>query len=145
MLVLQGYGIRVDLTGQTQIKNGVTFSRFETVPDAPVSSFDLNLPTGPHSILGANGSLCQSAKTVTTSRRVTLRVKGHSRKVTVKAKRTVATPLQMPTTITAQNGAVINQSTKIAVAGCKTAKAAKAGKAAAGKAAKKSARQRTAG
>ena len=125
VLVLQGEGIRLDVTGHTQIKNGVTFSRFQTVPDAPVSSFDLNLPQGSHAVLATNASLCANTKTVTTHRRVTRRVKGHARKVTVKVKRTVASPLLMPTTMTAQNGAVIHQTTKIAVTGCPSAKAAK--------------------
>jgi hypothetical protein len=38
--------------------------------------------------------------------------------VKVKAKKAVAAPLLMPTTITAQNGAIIHQTTKIAVTGC---------------------------
>lgn len=43
--------------------------------------------------------------------------------VTVKAKKAVAAPLLMPTTITAQNGAVMHQDTKIAVTGCAAVKA----------------------
>jgi hypothetical protein len=93
VLVLQGEGIVLHITGHTDIKNGITTSTFDTVPDAPISSFVLKLPTGPHSALAAvppasaKGSLC-------------------------------ATKLTMPTTITAQNGMVIKQATKIAVTGC---------------------------
>ncbi len=54
----RGSPIRIDLTGHTEITKGVTYSRFETVPDAPISSFELRLPQGPHSVLGSFGSLC---------------------------------------------------------------------------------------
>lgn len=59
IMVLQGYGVTIDLVGDTDIKNGVTSSTFETVPDAPVGSFELNLPEGAYSALAANGDLCQ--------------------------------------------------------------------------------------
>ena len=90
--VLQGEGIRLILDGQTKIAGGVTTSSFDSVPDAPIESFEAVLPEGPHSALGAylaSGSydLC-------------------------------GTSLQMPTTITGQNGAVIAKSTMIAIDGC---------------------------
>jgi uncharacterized repeat protein (TIGR01451 family) len=128
VVLLQGEGVQIDLTGHTQIKKGITYSHFETVPDAPVSSFDLTLPQGPHGVLTTDipgRNLCTTTKTVLVTKRVTRRVNGHNRKVTVKAKKAVAAPLLMPTTITAQNGAVIHQNTKIAVTGCAKAKAVK--------------------
>jgi hypothetical protein len=97
VVVLQGQGadqgVRLDLVGNTNIKKSITTSAFNTVPDAPISSFELKLPQGPYSALGANlpasahGALC-------------------------------ATKLTMPTTLTGQNGAQFQQSTRIAVAGC---------------------------
>jgi uncharacterized repeat protein (TIGR01451 family) len=97
VVVLQGEGVRVDLTGETLIKKGITSSTFKTVPDVPVSSFELYLPEGKYSILGAN--LPASAK---------YSLCGQT--------------LAMPTAITGQNGAVLKQSTKIAVTGCPKAK-----------------------
>jgi hypothetical protein len=58
VIVLQAEGVRIDLTGQTFIKKGITSSNFATVPDAPVSFFELYLPEGPHSALGATANLC---------------------------------------------------------------------------------------
>jgi hypothetical protein len=86
-LVLEDDGVRVILTGNTNIKKGITSSTFASVPDVPVSSFALNLPVGPHSALAANGNLC-------------------------------AGRLAMPTTIVAQNGKQVKQSTTISVRGC---------------------------
>jgi hypothetical protein len=88
VVVLQGYGVTIDLVGSTFIsKAGITSSTFKTVPDQPIGSFELTLPQGKYSALAANGNLC-------------------------KAK------LTMPTEFVAQNGAKIDESTKIAVTGC---------------------------
>jgi hypothetical protein len=102
-IVLQGENVTLVLVGNTQIKNGITSSTFKTVPDAPVSSFELKLPTGPFSILGAN---------VPQSKKYNL----------------CGQTLPMPTMITAQNGAVIKQTTKIAITGCAKSKKAKSKK-----------------
>ncbi len=91
--ILQAEGVTVDLVGSINIKKGITSSDFGTVPDAPISSFQLTLPEGPHSGLtavlpaSAKGSLC-------------------------------GTSLTMPFTITGQNGAQVKQNEKIAVTGC---------------------------
>ena len=97
-IVLQGEGITLVLDGQTDIKKGITSSMFRSVPDAPISSFELKLPTGPYSVLGTD--LPASAK---------YSLCGQT--------------LAMPTEITGQNGAVVKQTTKIALAGCAKAKA----------------------
>lgn len=57
-VVLKGSGVTVILVGNTHIKGGITHTKFLTLPDVPVKSFKLTLPVGPHSALGANGSLC---------------------------------------------------------------------------------------
>jgi hypothetical protein len=89
IVVLQGYGVTIDLVGTTFIsKAGITSSTFKTVPDQPIGSFELTLPEGKFSALAANGNLCKSK-------------------------------LAMPTAFVAQNGAVIKQSTPIGVTGCK--------------------------
>ena len=86
-IVLQGEGVMLILDGHTQITKGVTYSRFESVPDAPFTSFDFNAPEGPYSIFGANGNLCE-------------------------------TEVRMPTTLVAQNGAVLTKSTLVEPEGC---------------------------
>ena len=90
VIVLQGDNVTIELHGETAIsKKGILTSTFNAVPDAPFSSFQLTLPEGPYSALTANGAnLC---------------TKHH---------------LTIPTTLTAQNGALINQQTPIAVTGC---------------------------
>ena len=97
-IVLQGEGITLILDGNTSIKKGITSSTFKAVPDAPISSFELKLPTGPYSVLGTD--LPASAK---------YSLCGQT--------------LAMPTEITGQNGAVVKQTTKIARPGCAKAKA----------------------
>jgi hypothetical protein len=58
-MVLQGYGVTIDLVGTTFIsKAGVTSTTFKGVPDVPFSTFELVLPQGPFSALTANRDLC---------------------------------------------------------------------------------------
>ena len=97
----QGEGVKIILDGKTHIKKGVTYWRLrKRVPDAPFTSFETVLPTGPHSALTAN---------VAEKKHYSL----------------CGQKLQMPTVITAQNGKVIEQNTKIAIQGCKAVKASK--------------------
>lgn len=92
-LVLQGYGVTVELVGSTFIKKGITSSTFKSAPDTPFNTFELTLPQGPYAALAANlpsranNSFC-----------------GQN--------------LKMPTLMVAQNGLEIHQSTRIAVTGC---------------------------
>jgi hypothetical protein len=95
--VLQDEGVTIQLTGNINIKGGITSAAFNTIPDVPISVFQMLLPEGSHSGLAANlpgkakGSMC-------------------------------AQKLTMPTTLTGQNGVVVKQTTKIAVTGCPKAK-----------------------
>ncbi len=132
-IVLQGDGVTIILTGNTFIsKAGITSSTFKTVPDQPVTSFELTLPEGPYSALAANGNLCDATKTVTVETKVDKRVKGKLVrrngklvKVVKKTTKTVAESLQMPTEFVGQNGVVIHQSTPVGVTNCPKAKPAK--------------------
>ena len=91
IMVLQGYGVTIDLHGETFIsKAGITSSTFAAVPDQPVTSFELELHSGPYSALAANGDLCLAK-------------------------------LSMPTEFVGQSGAEIHQSTPIEVEKCPSA------------------------
>jgi hypothetical protein len=103
-MVLQAEGITIVVDGRSDIKKGITYSRFETVPDAPVTSFEATLPTGPNSIFAGvvkgevNTSLCGTA-------------------------------FKVPTELEGYNGAIIKETSKVGVSGCPKAKAARKRKA----------------
>ncbi len=98
--VLQGEGVEILLDGKTDIKEGITYSKFEAAPDAPFTTFETELPSGPDSIFTANVpekedySLCKAS-------------------------------LEMPTRIVAQDGATIEPTTKITAQGCGEVKSSK--------------------
>jgi hypothetical protein len=98
--VLQGEGVKVLLDGKTDIKNKVTYSRFESSPDAPFTKFESIFPEGPHSALTPNVpedehyNLCKQT-------------------------------LNVPTEITGQNGAFISQDTPVTLVGCGEVKSLK--------------------
>jgi len=95
VVVLSGYGVTVDLHGETFInKESITSSTFHTVPDVPVGMFELTLPQGKYSALAAPRALCGQK-------------------------------LTMPTQFVAQNGTTIKQNTPISVTGCPKHRAAK--------------------
>ncbi len=92
-MVLQGYGVTIDLVGTTFIsKAGITSTTFKTVPDQPFSSFELVLPQGPYSALATN-----------------LPHESHD---------LCGQKLIMPTEFAGQNGAELRQNTPITVEGC---------------------------
>ena len=58
-LVLKGDNLEVVLVGHTHIaRSSVTTSTFESLPDVPITSVSVDLPTGPNSALAPNGRLC---------------------------------------------------------------------------------------
>ena len=59
-LVLKGDGVTVILVGNTNIEKGITTSDFAAVPDVPVSSVEVRLPTGRDSALAAEGNSANS-------------------------------------------------------------------------------------
>jgi uncharacterized repeat protein (TIGR01451 family) len=98
--LLQGEGIELVLDGRTDIKGEVTYSRFESAPDAPFTVFETVLPAGPHGVLTPN---------VAESKRFSL----------------CGESLVMPTTMIAQNGMRIDRETKVQVTGCGEVRSAK--------------------
>ena len=74
-------------TARRRSRRASPIQHFETVPDAPISSFEFKSPQGELALFTAEGDLCDQK-------------------------------LVMPTQFTAQNGAEMRQSTKIAVTGC---------------------------
>jgi hypothetical protein len=91
--VLQGEGVTVEEIGQTSLQHGILAGTFRSLPDVPISTLGLVLTEGPHSLFAAN--------------------------LPAKARRSMCgQSLAMPTEITGQNGAVLKQTTKLAVSGC---------------------------
>jgi hypothetical protein len=94
VLVLDGYGVHIELHGETLIKNGVTSATFRNTPDVPFQSLEVNIPSGPFSEFGTN-----------------LPHEGHN---------FCGQKLVVPTFFKASNGAEIHQNTPVGVSGCST-------------------------
>jgi hypothetical protein len=102
--VLQGEGVTIVLDGKTDITEGVTYSKFETAPDAPFTKFESIFPAGPHGVLTPHVAESEHYNLCKTS-------------------------LVLPTELTGQNGAFISKTTKVEVTGCGAVKSFKATKA----------------
>ncbi len=101
VVMLQGDNVTYDLVGNTLIRKGITSSSFKTVADVPVSSFELTLPAGEHSIFTSN--------------------------LPTKANRNFCgQKLTIPTAFVGQSGKEEHLNTPVAVSGCKKAKPKKA-------------------
>ncbi len=92
--VLQGEGVTIIVDGKTFIENGITYSKFETSPDAPFTKFESIFPAGPHSALGVDSLITGTARNL------------------------CKTPLSIPTEMEGQNGALIKETTPIKITGC---------------------------
>jgi len=127
VFVLQGDGVTVDLHSETFIdeKTGVTSATLAAIPGVPFEEATVTLPAGPYSEFTGIGNLCKPTKTVTVKKKVTVRSKGHTRRVTRTVKETVPAPLVMPTGFIGQNGASISQDTPVTITECPKAGAAK--------------------
>jgi len=105
IILLHGYGVTVELVGTTFIsKAGITTTTFKTTPDAPVETFELNLPPGRYSALGTNGNLCPHTTTTHKHHKTT--------------RHTTKPNLTMPIRITAQNSATLKQNPRITPTNC---------------------------
>jgi hypothetical protein len=96
--VLHGDNITFDLVATTLIRHGITSSTFDSVPDDPITSFELTFPSGPYSLLGA--FLPETARYNFCGRPT----------------------LYMPTTFIGQNGIEVSARTPISLTGCTAVK-----------------------
>lgn len=94
VMVLDGYGVHIELHGETLIKNGITSATFRNTPDVPFESLEVKIPSGPFSEFGTN-----------------LPHEGHD---------FCGQKLVVPTFFKASNGAEIHQNTSVGVSGCST-------------------------
>jgi hypothetical protein len=123
IMVLQGYGVTVELVGDTFIsKSGITSSTFKSVPDNPVGKFELTLPEGRFSALGANEDLCASTRVSVVRRRVGVRRGGRVVYVVRRVRGRVSNSLLMPVRMVAQDGDVVEETVPVVVTGCSKAK-----------------------
>jgi hypothetical protein len=62
--LMQGHKLSIDLSGTITFTPAGITSAFNAVPDAPITSFVLDLPTGPHSALSAPTGVCSGPLTM---------------------------------------------------------------------------------
>jgi hypothetical protein len=61
---LRGSGLEIQMTGLLTINKGQGSTTFKALPDVPMSLFELDLPAGRHSLLGATEHLCDRRHSV---------------------------------------------------------------------------------
>jgi hypothetical protein len=98
VILLQGYGVTIQLHGETFInKQGITSATFRNTPDVPFENIEVTIPTGHNSEFTTN--------------------------LPPKAKYNLCgQKLVMPTLFKAQNGLETHQNTNITITGCKKPK-----------------------
>jgi hypothetical protein len=94
VMVLQGDNVKIDLTGETFIHDGVTTATFPNTPDVPFENIEVALPTGPYSEFGSN--------------------------LPHESYDFCGQKLTMPTIFKASNGREINQNSPVTITGCPT-------------------------
>jgi hypothetical protein len=94
VLVLSGYGVTIEMHGNTFIDNktGVTSATFHTIPEVPFESIEVDVPQGPFSEFGSN--------------------------LPHQSYDFCGQKLEMPTLFKASNGLEIHQDTPVDVTGC---------------------------
>lgn len=94
--VLQGYGVTIELHGETFVDNktGITSATFKSLPEVPFETAEVTLPTGRYSEFGAN-----------------LPAKDYYN--------FCGQTLKMPTLFVGSNGVEVHQDTPVAITGCK--------------------------
>lgn len=98
-MVLRGAGLEVELVGDVTVaKDGSTYTTFASVPDVPITAFEMDLPQGPNSLLESNRALCSAGS------------------------------LAMRTDLRGQNGARRVRNVAVKVTNCKSAKRKKSAK-----------------
>jgi hypothetical protein len=95
VMALAGDNVKIDLTGETLIKNEVTSVTFPTVPGVPFETAEVTIPTGEYSEFGANIGLGNYDF--------------------------CGQKLTMPTEFKGQNGLEAHDETPITITGCKPA------------------------
>ena len=66
-MILEGHGVRIVLVGSNAFSGGQIVTTFSSLPDVPISSFGVEFPAGPRSLVGSAGNLCASQLTMPTS------------------------------------------------------------------------------
>ena len=77
LLALRGE-VALNVRATSSVEHNKLVSTFKTVPDAPVTRFDLTLKGGPEGILVVNGNACRRDKTAT----ITLNAHNNKRQTT---------------------------------------------------------------